>query len=174
MADGAALIRKAVDLCYAPLLRYAISLSKNESLARDAVQESFLRLMNEIKKREVKHPKAWLFAVCRNRIFDEFKRSKRYENVGESCDFPGSDNYGARLRPDKNAEISDGADRAEMLTQKLSPKERELVRLKFQCGFSYAQMAEIMSLTPSNVGATLHNAVKNLRTMFFEGEKVNR
>ena len=47
--------------------------------------------------------------------------------------------------------------------QKLSDVQREIVRLKFQSGLSYAEIAQVTGLSATNVGYHLHSAIKNLR-----------
>ena len=41
--------------------------------------------------------------------------------------------------------------------------QQEVVRLKFQNGFSYRQIAEITGLSVGNVGFLIHTAIKNVR-----------
>jgi RNA polymerase sigma-70 factor (ECF subfamily) len=45
----------------------------------------------------------------------------------------------------------------------LPANQQEVVRLKFQDGLSYRDIAEITGLTSSNVGYLLHVALKRLR-----------
>lgn len=167
---GADLARELAASSYAQLLRYALGIAGSEALARDAVQESFLRLMNESLKGRVEHPRAWLFRVCRNRILDELKREGRHFPMDES---PGMGFMRSEdPQPSQSAEKSDAIERAMLMAGRLRGREREAVRLKFQCGFSYAQIAQIMSLSESNVGVILHGALRSLRGMFFDESKV--
>ena len=55
-----------------------------------------------------------------------------------------------------------GQDILRLLTT-LSPNQQEVVRLKFQAGLSYRQIAEVTGLTVTNVGYLLHAALANLR-----------
>ena len=162
--DVASPIKELAKACYAPLLRYALSLAKDENLARDAVQESFLKFLNESKRGNIEHPKAWLFTVCRNKIFDELKRAKRHSEADDKIQALEN----SEKNPRAHAEIQDNLKRVLELSERLSDREREAIRLKFQCGFSYSQIAQIMSISENNAGVTLHKALKNLRGMFFE------
>jgi len=45
---------------------------------------------------------------------------------------------------------------------KLDPRSREIVVLKLEHERSYKEIAEIMDLTPTNVGFILHKAMKKL------------
>lgn len=45
----------------------------------------------------------------------------------------------------------------------LAPRQQEALRLKFQAGMSYRQIAQVMHTTVGNVGVMLHTAIKALR-----------
>ena len=47
---------------------------------------------------------------------------------------------------------------------KLTENQREVVRLKFQHGLSYKEIAVVTELSVSNVGYLIHTAIKRLRT----------
>ena len=49
------------------------------------------------------------------------------------------------------------------LLDALPARQQEVVRLKFQNGKSYKEIAAIMDLTVTNVGFILHTAIKALR-----------
>jgi RNA polymerase sigma-70 factor (ECF subfamily) len=58
--------------------------------------------------------------------------------------------------------------------KQLSDKQQEAVRLKFQSGLSYREIAEVMDITVNHVGVLLHNALKAIRdriTTSDEGEQ---
>jgi RNA polymerase sigma-70 factor (ECF subfamily) len=68
----------------ARLLRYARSLCQDFELSQDAVQDAFIRLAEEIRRLEPGDLGAWLFAVCRNRVFDLMRRGGRQQPLDES------------------------------------------------------------------------------------------
>ena len=45
----------------------------------------------------------------------------------------------------------------------LPSNQQEIVRLKFQNGLSYREIAEVTGLSPGNVGYLLHTAISQLR-----------
>jgi RNA polymerase sigma-70 factor (ECF subfamily) len=57
----------------------------------------------------------------------------------------------------------------------LSPRQQEVIQLKFQNDLSYQQIAEIMHTTANNVGVLLHTALKTLRRHYGEtaGDFIN-
>ena len=46
----------------------------------------------------------------------------------------------------------------------LSPNQQEVIRLKFQNGFSYKEISRITQLSVTNVGFLIHTAVARLRS----------
>ena len=45
----------------------------------------------------------------------------------------------------------------------LTRREREVLALKVDSGLRYQDIAEVMNISPSNVGFILHGAIKKLR-----------
>jgi len=52
------------------------------------------------------------------------------------------------------------------LIEKLPANQQEVVRLKFQSGFSYKEIARITDHSVTNVGFLIHTAVTKLRSEF--------
>lgn len=52
------------------------------------------------------------------------------------------------------------------LIHRLPPNQQEVIRLKFQSGFSYKEISRITALSVSNVGFLIHTAVTRLRRDF--------
>src|SRR4051812_11096925 len=75
--DRQAWLRQALDRFEAPLLRYAAHLTGNADLARDIVQDTFLRACRESPGALDSHAAAWLFAVCRHRAIDVRRKERR-------------------------------------------------------------------------------------------------
>ena len=45
----------------------------------------------------------------------------------------------------------------------LPENQREVLRLKFQCGLKYREISEVTGLSVSNVGFLIHTAISTLR-----------
>ena len=144
----------------AHLERYAYSLCGQSEMARDAVQETFLRLVRADRKQIEPRMPGWLFTVCRSRIYDAGRKEGRMsglsmeEMVARPDPMPG---------PAQRSERHEAL--AFVLTQvdRLPPAQREVVRLKFQAGLSYKEIAAVTEKSVSNVGALLSTAVRRLR-----------
>jgi len=143
-----------------PLLRYAVRLTGNVERARDAVQETYLRLCAQQPGEIDGHLRAWLFRVCRQRALDELRKERRMSALDPVVAHPAE----LSEPPEQRLEVDETADLAQRLVAELPAQQQEVVRLKFQAGLSYREIAEVTGLTVSHVGVLLHTAIKSLRT----------
>jgi RNA polymerase sigma-70 factor (ECF subfamily) len=154
-------IRDAFDRYEGPLVRYALRLTGDLETARDVVQDTFLRLCRQSRERVESHLAAWLFTVCRRRALDVARKLARVQPAGavdRACPATAQDQA-------TMAEQQEAAGRLLSLLDTLPAREQEIVRLKFQNGLSYREIAKVMDLSISNVGYLIHQAVRKLRAM---------
>jgi len=147
------------DPLYLAVIRYALRLSGDKELAQDIAQEVFLRRQTQ---QTVQNERAWAYRTARNLVIDHFRKHRR---AGPVEPLPDSlPDESTRFRPVQQAEQKE---QIEMLHDKLnddlSPRHREAIRLKFQEGLSYAEIAETMNETVATVGWLLHEAIQRLR-----------
>jgi RNA polymerase sigma factor (sigma-70 family) len=69
-------------------------------------------------------------------------------------------------RPGVSLENEETHERLLQMIGELPPNQQEVVRLKFQNGFSYKEIARITELSVTNVGFLIHTAVTRLRREF--------
>ena len=153
-------LRSALERYERPLLRYAAGLTGDVETARDVVQETFTRLCRQDRAAVDGHVAPWLYTVCRRRALTVRRKEKRMRVVAE----PIAD---SRESPDPApavvAESRETTGRVLRFLETLPAKQREVVRLKFQHGLRYKEIAEVMSISVSNVGFLIHTAIKTLR-----------
>ena len=143
-----------------PLLRYAFSLVRNTEGAKDAVQETFLELVRCASTVDRARPAPWLFAVCRARSVDRVRKESRMK-AHPTADL--SERPSNVAPPDTAALASEASAEATRLLGLLPEKEQEVVRLKFQEGLSYKEIADVSGHSVSHVGVMIHNAIQRLR-----------
>jgi RNA polymerase sigma factor (sigma-70 family) len=147
----------------APLTRYAARLLGDPERARDVVQDTFVKLMGQPVAAVDGHAVEWLFTVCRNRAMDIMRkehRMKRFEE-GEVERVTATD-----PRPGRTLEHEETHAAMLRLIDRLPPNQQEVVRLKFQNGFSYKEISRITEHSVGNVGFLIHTAVSRLRAEF--------
>lgn len=159
--NASSFVQAAVERHQAPLLRYATRLLGGDNdRARDVVQDTFVRLMAQPAAEVDGHVAEWLFTVCRNRTLDVLRkegRMKRFEDgqverLTAAEPLPGH----TLERAEQHAVVL-------RLIGRLPHNQQEVVRLKFQNGFSYQEISRITDLSVTNVGFILHTAIKALR-----------
>ncbi len=154
-------MRSVVDAHAADLTRYAASILGDADAARDVVQDVFLRLWKDKPSGMEEFLRPWLFRVCRNCALDLRRKEGRMK--------PMTDNQAVRTAsespdPQAMAERQDSHARLMNMMRTLPENQQEVVRLKFQNGMSYKEIAAVTDLTVTNVGFLLHTALTTLRS----------
>jgi len=159
--ESPSFVQTAVEQHQAPLLRYATRLLHGDAdRARDVVQDTFVRLMAQPTAQIDGHVAEWLYTVCRNRVLDVFRKEGRLKlfETGQAERLTAAD-----PRPGAGLEHAESHAAMLELIGHLPPNQQEVIRLKFQSGFSYKEISRITSLSVSNVGFLIHTAVTRLR-----------
>jgi RNA polymerase sigma-70 factor (ECF subfamily) len=159
------LFNRALERYERPLVSYAHTIAGDLESARDAVQETFLRLARQ--DLAVLQPRlaAWLFCVCRNCALDQRRKIVRF--AADGLDDNVADH---RPSPAEQAGAAEDATNLRALVAALPETQRELVRLKYDAGLSYREIGEVMRMSVSNVGVQLHHAVQTLRAQWQRAE----
>ncbi|MEX2608049.1 MAG: sigma-70 family RNA polymerase sigma factor [Kiritimatiellia bacterium] len=157
--DTEAWITQLVETHEKGLCRYACRLAGSEAMARDAVQETFLRLCRADRSKVEGHEAPWLFRVCRSRVFDLKKKEKPMQQMTpEHVDRHASSGEGAV----PNA-LQERLNRVTELLNRLPERQREVIQLKFQQEMSYREISEVLGISEGNVGFLIHTGIKTLR-----------
>ena len=152
-------LHEAVARYERPLCQYAYRMTGNYDHARDAVQDTFLKLCRAAPP-EPDRLAPWLFRVCRNRCIDVLRKEKPMQ--------PLTDAHEATLpAPGQSpAEEAGLRESVSLLLRKLAElpaRQAEVIRLKFQHHMSYREIAAVTSLSETNVGYLIHAGIQTLR-----------
>jgi RNA polymerase sigma-70 factor (ECF subfamily) len=158
--ENVVFVRSVVEQFQPQLLRYATRLLGDADRARDAVQDTFVRLLAQPRAAVDGHVAEWLFTVCRNRVFDINRKEGRMKRFAEGA---AERVVAAEPRPGAELEAEEMHATVLRLIDRLPPNQQEVVRLKFQNGFSYKEISRITQLSVGNVGFLIHTAVQVLR-----------
>jgi len=162
-------IADAMDLYEASLIRYAMLFTDSEDRARDVVQDTFIKLCRQERKKVEKYVKAWLYKVCRNRSLEVLRKENRMMELTDSTLIKTTS---ATPSPSIQAEQKDEVAMAMSLVDTLSEKQQEVIRLKFQHQLSYKEISDVAGITVTNVGFQLHAALKQLRSQMLQAREV--
>lgn len=159
MADREPWLKKVLARFERPLMRYALSITGDLQRAQDIVQDTFERLLKETAELADDHLPRWLFTVCRHRAMQLHRNDERLQPLPEDsmqqpCDRPG---------PAAVAEQRQAAALALQLLDRLTPDQRDVIRLKYEHGLSYKEISAVTGHSVSNVGFLIHTALKTIR-----------
>ena len=159
----AAWLRKAMDDHEGALLRYAQRIIGDADRGRDVVQDTFLRMLESGRDLDGGRLTQWLFTVCRNRCLDVCRKERRMTLMSEHVERASA---GSDPAPDDAASAREQAAVVSAAMSALPGNQQEVLRLRFQNGFSYKQIAGITGLSVTNVGFLIHTGLQRLRKRF--------
>ena len=133
--------------------------------ARDVVQDTFLKLWQADRDQIDDHLAQWLYTVCRNRALDVRRKESRMAPL-DSTPPPATT---SSPHDDAVLAVTPGERLSEQLLNALTDRQQEVVRLKFQGGLSYREIAAVMDTTVNNVGVLLHHAIRSIRRTLDDG-----
>ena len=137
------------------LYAYVATLLHDRSAAEDVVAQTYERAFRKRRSFDRRRgtERAWLFGIARNAALDELRRRKRTAAlvVEPAAEEPAASDDVLRR----------AAVRAAL--QRMEPRDRELIALKYHGGLGNAEIAKLLSTSESNVGTRLHRAMTKLR-----------
>jgi RNA polymerase sigma factor (sigma-70 family) len=149
------LYRSSRDDVYA----YVAGLLRDSAAAEEVTAAVFERAYRKRNRFDPERgePRAWLFGIARNAALDELRRRGRQaELTTEPADLGSVDSS-------ENAEDNERRLAVSAALERLEPRERELIALKFFAGLANAEIAQVLGIGESNAGTKLHRAMTKLR-----------
>jgi len=141
----------------ADLYRYAMWICGNDALAKDLVQETFLRAWKALDKlNDPKSAKSWLITILRREYARTFERKvPKFTDVENVVVVEDSE-----LEPEDRLEV--GLMRRSIMA--LEPKYREPLLMQVVLGFSCEEIATELGISKSAVMTQLFRAREQLKT----------
>lgn len=155
-------VEQAMAEYESPLIGYATSILNDHDLARDVVQDTFIRLCHQDVSKVEDHLKSWLFTVCRNRALDHLRKNKRTQTLDDHQwrKVPSTD-----PQPGQETFDDDRHSRVMKILSRLTEDQRNVILLKFQKGLSYQEIEKATGLTSGNIGYLIHVGLKRVREL---------
>jgi RNA polymerase sigma factor (sigma-70 family) len=145
--------------CRRELFAYVCSLLGDPAAAEDVTALTFERAYRRRRTFDRRRgaERAWLFGIARNAALDELRRRRRLAALGG--DPPDETLAG----PEDGAEVALRRTAVRAALASLSPRERELVALKFHGGLANAEIATVLGMSETGVGTFLYRTMAKLR-----------
>ena len=146
------------------LYKYGHKFAPATHLVEDYIQELFLTLWkNRSNLSPTDSIKLYLFGALRRNIVQHIKRDKEkihlreyLKHISFQLDFDPPEAV-PQFREEENRV------RLARVLDKLSPRQKEAIYLKYQNGFSYDEIASVMTISNQSVRTIVFSALKALR-----------
>lgn len=145
------------------LLGVALKYLKDKSLAEDAVQQVFLKVLTHLPKEEINNFKGWLYILMRNHCLQEL-RDKNYntdETALQHLSDTETDKEALRWHDHTLEQID------EAITQ-LNEEQKKAIVLFYLKRYSYEQIIAETGYTFMQVKSYIQNGKRNLKTILIK------
>ncbi|MDP4094729.1 MAG: sigma-70 family RNA polymerase sigma factor [Bacillota bacterium] len=143
---------------YSFTYKFLVKLTYNSTLAEDLTQETMLRAIEKIHLYSPEKSKfsTWLLTIAQN-IYVDYTRKHKYEQNYENIEDLIPALYS--IKGEQNDSI-----RSMLEALKNIPGDTRIpIVLKHYYGYSYEEIASIMSIPPGTVKSRIHNGISLLR-----------
>lgn len=148
-----------------PIFRYVMRLVRDEHLAEDITQESFVRLYRELANIRDETASSWLYRVARNLVTDHSRKKKpvlfTVLRGKRSEDDEGSENVefaGDLADPSEDSSENELQAVVRKTLDRMSAKLREPLILCDMEKLTYEQAAMVLGCSVKTVSSRLHRA----------------
>ncbi len=154
-----------------PLFGYAAMRSRDREVAKDAVQESLIAALDALRGgrrwRDEEALWAWLVAVARNKVADEYRRDrKRFPSVstlGVDIERLVESVADGTAIPDDLASREEVEQLCRLALSELAPRHREALERFYRDGLSQRAIARAMGVSTKAVESILARARRELQ-----------
>jgi len=148
---------------------YIICKVRNEALAEDVFQDTFIKVINTIKKGKYNDEGKflpWVMRIAHNLIIDHYRKKKRMPFVKGSDDF---DIFDVIKNPDQN--IQEKMEKEQVLTDiknlvKFLPSDqKEVLMMRLYYDMSFKEISQVTNVSINTALGRMRYALINLRKM---------
>ncbi len=141
--------------------RVAYHLVNDADSTADAVQDTFARALQHLDDlREPDRFRPWLLSIARHAATDQLRARKRLTSLDENQE---ESVVSSGPGPESVAEVRELAEMVQGCVAGLSKRDAAAVTMVTQLGFTPAQVAEALGVTPGAAKVIVHRARRRLR-----------
>lgn len=147
------------------VFRHAYFRVSDRELALDITQEAFARMWECVCRGDrIDNHKAFLFRITGNLVIDHYRRKK-----GLSLDQLAEDGFDPEGDDAGTIEDAAAGKEALALLNRLPPRDRAVLTLRYVEGLSVAEIAEATGESGNAVSVRIHRATKRLKELHTHG-----
>lgn len=159
------LIRKHKDKVFA----FILSKIKNYNLAHDVFQDTFIKVINSLKRGKYNEEGKfvpWVMRIAHNLVIDHFRRQKKTRSIAPTDDF---NIFDVISNEEKNVEeemIDDQiASDVRKLIEELPEDQKEVLKMRYYKDLSFKEISEITDVSINTALGRMRYAIINLRKL---------
>lgn len=153
---------EACELYHADLHRFLMRRLQSTQQAQDLAQEAYLRLLRVEKASLVRKPRAYLYRIAINLVY-EFRLRQQQEPVTFDSDVLAEVSEAVSDHPQLEDERLANEQRVTALLERLPPLYRAILVLRKRDGLSYDEIARQLAISVHTVKKYLARAVAMCR-----------
>lgn len=143
------------------MYRYALSILKDGESANDVVQECLMKIWDKRKiLPSINSYESWAMRITRNQCYDWVKTNRFTISADEVHSLSDKD------ETDHEMILSDSKIWLDKILESLPQKSREIFHLREVEEFTYQEIAEVMSLSLSDVKVSVHRTRQKIKSSF--------
>lgn len=147
------------------LFNYGIKLTANKDIVDDSIQELFLKLWKNYKNlKPVQFVRPYLFKALRHHILDNLKILKPCESIDDD-ELTSFSTYSPEDFMIDNQVSQEIHKQIIEVLNKLSPRQREAIYLRYFENLEFSTIAHIMGMNVQSVRNIIHRAIEQLRNL---------
>ena len=150
------------DQWVARLYQFVLRTVKSESVAREIVQDTFVRVWeSHASINPGKSFKSYLFTIAYHRIADHFRQQLRHPLLPDYINYASS--FATRNEAEQTLSLEDFLKHLEKAKQKLTPRQRQVFEMSKEQNLSNAEIEQQMGITNQTVRNLLSAAMQTIR-----------
>lgn len=140
---------------------------RHKETAEDITSRTFIKFMEALPRMEWRGVTlgAWLYRTASNALIDHWRSAsvRMDAELDENFDTPEE-----RVTPELSAEISIESEKLADVMKTLSPRDQQILDLRFFAGLEPQEIAEVMELSPNHASVLVYRALGRLRKKYNE------
>ncbi len=149
---------------YLRLYKYGIKLSLDPELTKDCIHEMFCTLWEKKSSLpEVAFVNSYLHEYLRRSLYTQLKRKSKRNNTSPQADFQTELIFSFEEELIHSESLREDQRKLQAAMQKLTNRQREVVKLKYFEGLDYEEIVKLTSLKYKSVRNIMHEAMKALK-----------
>lgn len=136
---------------------YLIKMGASKEDAEDTIQETAYKFLQYIDSVKINNLQSWLFKVAINHYYDKTRKSTKRKNILLKFNFQ---ELFDEETPEKVVLHGELQKDIHTMMNRLKPKYRQLLLLKYSTGLKIKEIAELYNMSEGSVKTILHRARK--------------